>query len=93
MILFFPPFVPPLSLAGPAKDDKKKLTRQRKQYNKIHHQHRPEHRHIKDGKPRAEKTDGNGSRGRMPELELRQSANERAKLLVLLDGQTTLAVL
>lgn len=72
---------------------KRQLTRQRKQYNKIHHQHRPEHRHIKDGKPRAEKTDRNGSRSRMPELELRQSADKRAKLFVLLGGQATLAVL
>lgn len=70
-----------------------KLTRQRKQYNEIHHQHGPKHRHIEDRKPRAHKTDRNGSCGRMPELELGQSADKRTKLFVLLDGQTTLAVL
>ncbi|GMF72044.1 unnamed protein product [Aspergillus oryzae] len=60
------------------------LTGQDKKDNPVHNEHRPEHRDIKDTEPAADKPNGNGAGGALPELELRETANERTKLVVLL---------
>lgn len=58
--------------------------RQHKQNYPVNNQHRPEDGDIEDGKPRANKGNGNGASGRVPELELRQTADEWPEFLVLL---------
>jgi hypothetical protein len=64
-----------------------KLTCQRKQNNPIHNKHRPEDGDIEDLEPGAEEGNHNGASRIMPELELRQAANEGAELVVLARGQ------
>lgn len=59
-------------------------TRHNEQDNPVHDQHRPEHRNIEDGKPRADKGNRNGTGGSMPKFELGQTANERTELVILL---------
>lgn len=68
---------------------------QDKKDNPVHNEHRPEHRDIKDTEPAADKPNGNGAGGALPELELRETANERTKLVVLLsrEGCSCVAVL
>lgn len=65
-------------------DQRGKHTRQHKQNYPVNNQHRPEDGDIEDGKPRANKGNGNGASGRVPELELRQTADEWPEFLVLL---------
>jgi hypothetical protein len=67
----------------------RKLTGQRKQNQPVDHQHRPENRHIEDREPGAEKPNSNRSRSRIPELELRKTADEGAELLILFCGQAS----
>lgn len=69
------------------------LTRQRKQYQPINHQHRPEDRQIEDLEPAAHKANCHRPRRRMPEFELGESPNEWPELLILLRGQRRLAIL
>lgn len=65
------------------------LTSQSEQYQPVDNQNWPKHRDIEDREPGAEKTDGDGSRGRIPELELGKTSNEWPELLVLLCRQFT----
>lgn len=65
----------------------KKHTRQHKQNDEVNNQHRPEHGNVEDGQPGTDETNGNGTGGRVPELELRQAADEGSELLVLLGGE------
>ena len=60
------------------------LTRQAKQYNPVHHQHRPEDRHVEDLEPAAEEADGDRSSSAVPEFEFRQTPDERPELLICL---------
>lgn len=62
-------------------------TGQHKENNPVDHQDRPEHRDIEDGEPRANEADKNGASGRVPELELGETADERTEFVVLLHGQ------
>lgn len=64
-----------------------RLTGQDKKDNPVHNEHRPEHRDIKDTEPAADKPNGNGAGGALPELELRETANERTELVVLLSRE------
>lgn len=57
---------------------------QHKQHDPINHQNRPEHRNIKDFKPSAKEANGNSPGSTMPELEFRQTADERTELIVLI---------
>jgi hypothetical protein len=63
------------------------LTRQTEQNQPVHHQHRPEDGQVEDLEPAAEEANGDGLGGRVPELELRQPADERPELLVLFCGE------
>jgi hypothetical protein len=58
-------------------------TRQAKQNQPVHHQHRPEHRQVEDLEPAAEEANRNRLSRRVPELELGQPAHKRPELLVL----------
>lgn len=64
------------------------LTRQDEEHKPVHDQHGPEDRHVENLKPRADKRDDNGPGSGMPELELRQAADEGAELVVLLGGES-----
>lgn len=63
------------------------LTREDKQDDPVHNEDRPEDGHVKNAEPAAQERDANGARGRVPELELGQPADERPELLVLLGRQ------
>lgn len=65
-----------------------KLTGQAEQNDPVDEQDRPEDRNVEDLGPSAEESNHDGSRGRVPELELRKTADERAELFVLLRGQS-----
>lgn len=65
-----------------------KPTRQNEKNNPVHDQHRPEHRDIKEGDPRAHEGNQDRPRGRVPELELGETADEGTELVVLLGGET-----
>jgi len=56
---------------------------QSKQNQPINHQNRPENWDIEDREPSAYKANSNSSRGRVPELELWEAADEGTELLVL----------
>lgn len=84
-ISYLPPFLLP-------HERTERLTRQGKQDQEINHQHRPEDRHVEDAEPRAEKTDGDGPRGRMPELEFGESSDEGSELFVFLGGEASAGV-
>ena len=60
-----------------------RLTRQRKQYQPIHHQHGPKHRQIKHLKPTRQKPNHHRPRRTMPELKLRQPSYKRSETLHL----------
>ena len=60
-----------------------------KQNQPVYHQNWPENRDIEDRKPSTYKRNSNRSRGRVPELELRKTANEGTELLVLPRWKTT----
>ena len=47
------------------------LTRQAKKYNEIYHQHRPEHRHIENPKPRTNEGYGDRPCTRVPKFKFR----------------------
>ena len=59
--------------------------------DEIHHQHGPEHGHIEDLAPAAAEGQGNGPRGRVPELELGEPSDEGAEFLLGFGGQGRLA--
>lgn len=63
------------------------LTGQRKQNKPVHDQNRPEDGDIKDREPAAHEANGDGAGGRVPELELGQTADKRPELVVLLGGE------
>lgn len=63
------------------------LTRQHEENDPVHDQDRPEHGDIEHGQPSADESDGNGAGGGVPELELRQTTDERSEFLVLLGGE------
>lgn len=63
------------------------LTGQDKQDDPVDNQDGPKHRDIEDGEPATQEADGDGTGGRVPELELRQAADERPELVILLGGQ------
>lgn len=65
----------------------RRLTRQAEQKYPVDHQDGPEHGDVEDSEPAADKGNGNGAGGGVPELELRQTADERTELVVLLGGQ------
>lgn len=69
-----------------------KPTRQDEKNDPVNHQHGPEHRNIKDGEPRAHKTNRDGPSSRFPELKLRKTADEGTELVVLLGGETGVAI-
>lgn len=62
-------------------------TGQDKEDNPVHDQNGPEDGDIEEGEPRAQESDGDGPGSRVPELELRQAANEGPELLILLRGK------
>lgn len=64
-----------------------KLTRKDEQHEPVHDQYRPEDRHVEDLEPAAPERNDDSAGGRVPELELGQSADEGAELLVLLGGE------
>lgn len=64
--------------------EKGKHTRQHKQNHPVNNQDRPEYGDIEDSEPRANEADSDGASGRVPELELGQTADEGPELLVLL---------
>lgn len=66
---------------------RRRHTRQDKQNNPINDQNRPKDGDIKDAEPSADEADGDGARGRVPELELGEAPDEGAELVVLLGGQ------
>lgn len=65
------------------------LTCQTKQYQPVKNQDRPKDRQIEDLKPARGKAPNNHPRRTIPEFELRQSPNERSKLLILLRRERT----
>ena len=69
-----------------------KPTRQDEKKNPVNHQHGPEHRNIKDREPRAHKTNCDGPSSRFPELKLWKTAYEGTELVVLLGGETGVAI-
>lgn len=64
------------------------LTRQDEENKPVENQDRPEYGDVEDLEPSAEERNGNGASGPVPELELRQSTNERFELLIMSSGQT-----
>jgi len=64
------------------------LTRQRKQYDPIHDQDRPENRQVEYSEPTAHKANHHRPRSSMPELELGQPSDEWPELLILFCRQT-----
>ena len=54
--------------------------------DEIHHQHGPEDGHVEDLAPAAAEGQANRSRGRVPELELGEPADEGAEFLLGLGG-------
>lgn len=60
------------------------LTGKEEEDEPVHDQNWPEHWHVEDLEPAAEKGDGDNSSGRVPELKLGQAANEGPELLVRL---------
>lgn len=66
----------------------KERTRQAEEDKPVYHQNRPEHGDVKDLRPAAQEPDGDGSGRRVPELELRESADKGAELVVVLGGET-----
>lgn len=56
------------------------------------HQNRPEYWHVEDTEPCAHESDRNGARAAVPELELRQAADEGTELFIALRGQRRLRV-
>ena len=77
----------PPTLPAKMKENKSQLTSQPKQHQEINHQHRPEHRHIKDLPPRTAKRNRHRAGTRMPELELRQPAYKGSEFFVLFGRQ------
>lgn len=69
-----------------------KPTRQDEKNDPVNHQHGPEHGNIKDREPRAHKTNCDGPSSRFPELKLRKTADEGTELVVLLGGETGVAI-
>ena len=67
---------------------KEKRTRQDKQDNPVHNQHRPEDRNIKHGEPCTNESNGNSARRSMPELEFGKSTDERTEFIILLRRET-----
>ena len=63
------------------------LHRDTEQGNEVHDEDWPEHWYVEQLEKRAEEGDGGGLSGGVPELELRQSPDERPELLVLRGGQ------
>ena len=63
------------------------LHRDTEQGNEVHDEDWPEHWYVEQLEKRAEEGDGGGLGGGVPELELRQSPDERPELLVLRGGQ------
>jgi hypothetical protein len=61
--------------------------RQHEKDDPVDHQDGPEDRDIEDGEPRADEADGDGPGSGVPELELREAADEGAELVVLLGGE------
>lgn len=49
----------------------------------VHHENWPEYRDVEQLKERAEECNGRGLGGRVPELELWQTADERSELFIL----------
>ena len=49
----------------------------------VHHENWPEYRDVEQLKERAEECNGRGLGGRIPELELWQTADERSELFIL----------
>jgi len=56
--------------------------------NEVHHQDWPEHGDVEQLEEGAEERDGGCLGGGVPELELRQSSDERSELLVLTRRKT-----
>ena len=78
------PLPPPLLAKAEKPQFKRKspLTRQRKQNNPIHHQHRPEHWHVEHLKPGTQEPYRHCPCCAVPKLELRQAANEGTEFLI-----------
>lgn len=93
-MLYLPPHYHTLSATTPSHplQQNPRLTRQRKQYQPIHHQHGPKHRQIKHLKPTRQKPNHHRPRRTMPELKLRQPSYKRSELFILLRRQAGLPV-
>ncbi|PBP24162.1 enoyl-CoA hydratase [Diplocarpon rosae] len=61
-----------------------KRTGQSEQNKPVDHQNWPEHRDVEDREPGTEEPNCNSPRGRVPELELRETANKGSEFFVLL---------
>ena len=62
-------------------------TGQHKENNPVDNKDGPEDGNVENGEPAAYEADGDGTGSRVPELELRQAADERPELFVLLCGE------
>ena len=60
---------------------------QKHQNQPVHHQNGPEDGQVEDLTPAAGESDAHGASGRVPELELREAADEGLELLVALGGE------
>lgn len=63
------------------------LTGQDKQDDPVDHKDGPEDGNVEDREPTAHEADGDGAGGRVPELELGQTADEGPELVILLGGK------
>ena len=63
------------------------LTREPKENQPVHYQHRPEDGQIEDLKPAAAEANGDGLGRAIPEFEFRQPPYEGSELVLLLGGQ------
>lgn len=70
-------------------EKEKRHTGQSKQDQPINDQDGPKDGDIEELEPSADEADDERSRGRIPELKLRQASNERSELLILLGGKPT----
>jgi len=67
--------------------EESELTGQEEENKKVHDQNRPKDGQIEDGEETTGQAQNDGLCGRVPELELGKTADERAELLVLFRGE------
>lgn len=70
------------------REARNRLTGQNEEDDPVHDQDRPEDWDVEELEPTAEEGDDNGPGRPVPELELREAADEGLELLILLCGQS-----